>query len=83
MIFNTSSLFVNVFTEVGMQIDNWQNAALGNWSIAGYLIGAVIAIILGARGVKLKYLLPSDFFYWVFRPCSCISRYRPQAFMNA
>lgn len=61
MIFNTSSLFVNVFTGVGMQIDNWQNAALGNWSIAGYLIGAIIAIILGARGVKLKYLFAVGF----------------------
>lgn len=61
MIFNTSSLFVNVFTGVGMQIDNWQNAALGNWSIAGYLIGAIIAIILGSRGVKLKYLFAAGF----------------------
>ena len=61
MVFNTSSLFVNVFTGVGMQIDNWQNAALGNWSIAGYLIGAVIAIILGSRGVKLKYLFAAGF----------------------
>lgn len=61
MIFNTSSLFVNVFTGVGMQIDNWQNAALGNWSIAGYLIGAIIAIVLGSRGVKLKYLFAAGF----------------------
>ena len=61
MIFNTSSLFVNVFTGVGMQIDNWQTAALGNWSIAGYLIGAIIAIILGSRGVKLKYLFAAGF----------------------
>ncbi|MDM8308042.1 MFS transporter [Phocaeicola barnesiae] len=61
MIFNTSSLFVNVFTGVGMQIDNWQNAALGNWSIAGYLIGAIIAIVLGSRDVKLKYLFAAGF----------------------
>lgn len=62
MIFNTSSMFVNVFTGVGMKIDNWQNAALGNWSILGYFIGAVIAIVLGSKGVKLKYLFGMGFF---------------------
>lgn len=62
MIFNTSSMFVNVFTGVGMKIDNWQNASLGNWSILGYFIGAVIAIVLGSKGVKLKYLFGTGFF---------------------
>ena len=54
-------MFVNVFTGVGMKIDNWQNAALGNWSILGYFIGAVIAIVLGSKGVKLKYLFGMGF----------------------
>lgn len=62
MIFNTSSMFVNIFTGVGMKIDNWQNASLGNWSIAGYFIGGVIAIILGKKGVHLKYLFGLGFF---------------------
>ena len=62
MIFNTSSMFVNVFTGVGMKIDNWQNAALGNWSMLGYFIGAVIAILLRSKGVKLKYLFGMGFF---------------------
>ena len=62
MVFNTSSMFVNVFTGIGMEIDNWQNAALGNWSILGYFIGAVIAIVLGSKGVKLKYLFGIGFF---------------------
>ena len=61
MILNTSSMFVNVFTGVSMEIDNWQNAALGNWSMLGYFIGAVIAIILGSRNVKLKYLFGIGF----------------------
>lgn len=61
MVFNTSSMFVNVFTGIGMEIDNWQNAALGNWSMLGYFIGAVIAIILGSRNVKLKYLFGLGF----------------------
>ena len=61
MILNTSSMFVNVFTGVSMETDNWQNAALGNWSMLGYFIGAVIAIILGSRNVKLKYLFGIGF----------------------
>ena len=56
MIFNSSAMFVNVFTGVGMKIDNWQNASLNNWSIAGYFIGCIIAIALGTKGVHLKYL---------------------------
>ena len=61
MVFNTSSMFVNVFTGVGMNIDNWQNASLGNWSMLGYFIGAVIAIALGSKGVRLKYLFGIGF----------------------
>ena len=61
MVMNTSSMFVNVFTGIGMDIDNWQNASLGNWSMLGYLIGAVIAVALGSRGVRLKYLFGIGF----------------------
>lgn len=61
MILNTSSMLVNVYTGVGMKIDNWQNASLNNWSIAGYFIGAVIAITLASKGVKLKYLFGTGF----------------------
>ena len=63
MILNSSALFVNVFTGVGMKIDNWQNAALNNWAILGYFIGAVIAITLGKRGVHLKYLFALGFVF--------------------
>ena len=61
MVLNTSSMFVNVFTGVGMDIDNWQNASLGNWSMLGYLVGAVVAVVLGSRGVGLKYLFGIGF----------------------
>ena len=61
MVLNTSSMFVNVFTGVGMDIDNWQNASLGNWSMLGYLVGAVVAVALGSRGVGLKYLFGIGF----------------------
>ena len=40
MIFNSSAMFVNVFTGIGMKLDNYQNATLGNWCMAGYAIGA-------------------------------------------
>lgn len=61
MILNSSSMFVNVFAGVGMKIDNWQNAVLGNWCVAGYFIGAVISMFLGSKGVHLKYLFGLGF----------------------
>ena len=61
MILNSSAMFVNVFTRIGMKIDNWQNAALGNWCVVGYIIGAILSIALGSRGVHLKYLFAIGF----------------------
>lgn len=61
MIFNSSAMFVSVFAGVGMKIDNWQNASLNNWSIAGYFIGCIIAIAMGSKGVHLKYLFSMGF----------------------
>lgn len=61
MIFNSSSMFVNVFTGIGMKTDNWQNASLTNWSMAGYFIGCVIAVILAKKGIHLKYLFSLGF----------------------
>ena len=48
-------------TGVGMKIDNWQNASLNNWSIAGYFIGCIIAIAMGSKGIHLKYLFSMGF----------------------
>lgn len=61
MILNSSAMFVNVFTSIGMSIDNWQNAALGNWCVVGYLLGAILAIVMGSRGTHLKYLFATGF----------------------
>lgn len=61
MILNSSAMFVNVFTSIGMKIDNWQNAALDNWCVVGYIIGAILSIALGSRGVHLKYLFAIGF----------------------
>ena len=56
MIFNSSAMFVNVFTGIGMKLDNYQNATLGNWCMAGYAIGALSSMFLGSKGVHFKYL---------------------------
>ena len=61
MILNSSAMFVNVFTGVGMKIDNWQNAVLGNWVLPGYFLGCVIAVVAGGRGLHLKYLFALGF----------------------
>ncbi len=61
MIFNSSAMFVNVFVSVGMKIDNWQNATLGNWVLVGYFLGLVMAIICSAKGFHLKWLFSLGF----------------------
>ena len=61
MVLNSSAMFVNVFTSVGMKIDNWQNATLGNWVLVGYFLGCMIGVILGGKGVHLKYLFSLGF----------------------
>ena len=56
-------MFVNVFAGVGMHLDNLQNASLGNWCMVGYAIGAVIAMVLGGKGLHFKYLFAMGFFF--------------------
>lgn len=61
MIFNSSAMFVNIFTSVGMKIDNWQSATLGNWVLLGYFLGLVMAVIASAKGIHLKWLFAMGF----------------------
>lgn len=83
MIVNSSAMFVNVFAGVGMHLDNLQNASLGNWCMAGYAIGAVIAMALGGKGLHFKYLLPLASSSFLCRLFSCILKYRQPECMNA
>ncbi|MDO4510857.1 MAG: MFS transporter [Bacteroidales bacterium] len=61
MVCNSSAMFVNIFTNVGMKIDNWQNATLGNWVMLGYFIGTVFAIIASAKHIHLKWMYALGF----------------------
>ncbi|WP_288910511.1 MFS transporter [uncultured Bacteroides sp.] len=63
MVLNSSSMFVNVFTSIGMKLDNFQNATLGNWSMLGYLIGGIAVIWLSAKKVHFKYLFAAGFLF--------------------
>lgn len=72
MVFNSSAMFVNVFAGVGMKIDNWQNASLSNWSMLGYIVGCIIALILVKKGVHLKYIFALGF---VLIGCSALFMY--------
>ena len=56
MILNSSQMFVNIFVGVGMKIDNYRNAVLGNWVLVGYFLGLVMAVISSAKGISLKWL---------------------------
>ena len=61
MILNSSAMFVNVFTNIGMDISNWQSAVLGNWVLVGYFLGCVMAIVWSVKGFHLKYLFSLGF----------------------
>lgn len=63
MVLNSSSMFINVFTGVGMKIDNWQNATLGNWSMLGYAIGGIAVMVLCAKKVHFRYLFAAGFLF--------------------
>ena len=61
MFLNSSAMFVNVFTGIGMKLDNWQNASLGNWTMLGYFIGGMITIFLSMKKVHFKYIFAGGF----------------------
>ena len=63
MVCNSSAMFVNVFTNVGMKIDNWQNATLGNWVMVGYTVGLIFAVIARAKNVHLKWMYSLGFLF--------------------
>lgn len=63
MFLNSSAMFVNVFAGMGMKIDNWQNAMLGNWTMAGYFIGGMATIFLSMKGVHFKYIFAGGFLF--------------------
>ena len=68
MVCNSSAMFVNVFTNVSMKIDNWQNATLGNWVMVGYTVGLIFAVIARAKNVHLKWMYCLGFLFmstWV------------------
>ena len=63
MVCNSSAMFVNVFTNVGMKIDNWQNATLGNWVMVGYTVGLIFAVIARAKNIHLKWMYCLGFLF--------------------
>ena len=56
-------MFVNVFTGLGMKIDNWQNATLGNWVMVGYTVGLIFAVIARGMNVHLKWMYALGFVF--------------------
>ena len=76
MFLNSSAMLVNVFAGIGMKLDNWQNASLNNWTILGYFIGMVIAMVLCKKKVHLKYLFSLGFFFIGLAAASCTLKCR-------
>lgn len=61
MILNSSSMLVSTFTSISMSLDNWQNAILNNYSLVGYVIGAIIACLMSKWNMHFKYIFAFSF----------------------
>lgn len=61
MILNTSSMIVSTFIGISMKTDNWQKAVLSNYSLIGYVIGAVIAMLMAKWNIHFKYIFSIGF----------------------
>ena len=66
MILNSSQMFVNIFCSIGMKMENLQVNELGNWVLAGYFIGLLVAIVFSRKGWHFKYI-----FFWGFILLGC------------
>ena len=66
---DSSAVFVNVFTNVSMKIDNWQNATLGNWVMVGYTMGLIFAVIARAENAHLEVDVLYGFLLKPSAPC--------------
>lgn len=63
MLVNSSSMLVTVFTDVSMKINNVQKASLSNYSMIGYVIGAITASIMAKKNIHFKYLFCVGFLF--------------------
>lgn len=63
MVMNSSSMFINIYTNIGMKIDNYQSAILNNWSMAGYAIGTVLCIVMRNKHIHFKYVFAGGFLF--------------------
>ena len=61
MVLNSSSMLVSAFTGLSMTIDNWNNALLSNWSLAGNAIGTVIVFFMAKKRIPFKYMFIFSF----------------------
>ena len=61
MVLNSSSMLVSTFVGISMKIDNWQNAVLSNYSLVGYVIGAIIAFLMAKWNMHFKYIFSIGF----------------------
>lgn len=61
MILNSSSMIVSTFIGISMKTDNWQKAVLSNYSLIGYVIGAVIAMLMAKWNIHFKYIFSIGF----------------------
>ncbi len=63
MVLNSSSILVSTFVSISMKIDNWQNAVLSNYSLIGYVIGAILATLMAKLNMHFKYIFSIGFLF--------------------
>lgn len=82
MLINSSSMLVTVFTGVSMKIDNVQNAVLGNYSMIGYLIGAIVASIMAKMKIHFKYIFCVGFLFIIVSAIYMYFQYQSMGVYN-
>ena len=83
MVLNSSSMFVNVFTGIGMKLDNYQKRNIGQLVYVGLFYRWHCNYLAQCKGVHFKYLFSAGFlFFRDYPPCSCTSRFKVPVYTN-
>ncbi|MDR3326556.1 MAG: hypothetical protein LBT04_00210 [Prevotellaceae bacterium] len=61
MIFNSTSVFITLYSSISMTLDSLQTANLYNFTIWGFLLGTVIAFVMIRKKMKNKFVFAVGF----------------------
>lgn len=61
MVLSSSSSLVSAIMGLGLKLDSFTSAGIGNWQYAGFVAGAIINIILIKKGCHTRWILALGF----------------------